>query len=100
MDHSRQSILILTTLPMIFAIFLNHKLMKDSTLIRAAIFIPALTSVIVTDTIFRMILGDSDGALANQVLSFIGLSPIEWRYGVGSGMFLMVTLASWRWMGG
>ncbi|RKL68465.1 arabinose transporter permease [Salipaludibacillus neizhouensis] len=93
------TVVILTVLPMIFAIFLNHKLMKYSTFFRAAIFIPALTSVIVAGTIFRMIFGDSDGAIANQILNLIGLSPLEWRYGAGTGMFLMVTLASWRWMG-
>jgi len=93
------TVIILTFLPLILAIFLNNRLMKFTNLFRAAIFIPALTSVIVAGTIFRMIFGDSDGAIANQFLSFIGLSPIEWRYGAKSGMFLMVLLASWRWMG-
>ncbi|WP_425352543.1 carbohydrate ABC transporter permease [Alteribacter populi] len=93
------TVIILTALPLIFAVFLNNRLMKFTNFFRAAIFIPALTSVIVAGTIFRMIFGDSDTAIANQFLTFIGLSPIEWRYGAASGMFLMVVLASWRWMG-
>lgn len=93
------TVIILTVFPMILAVLLNNKLMKYTNFFRAAIFIPALTSTIVAGTIFRMIFGDSDMAIANQVLSFIGLSTIEWRYGANSGMFLMVTLASWRWMG-
>ncbi|MDY7220682.1 sugar ABC transporter permease [Halalkalibacterium halodurans] len=93
------TVLVLTFIPMIFAIFLNSRLMKFSNAFRAGLFIPALTSVIVAGTIFRMIFGDSDQAIANQFLSFIGLSPIEWRYGAASGMFLMVILASWRWIG-
>ncbi|MDV2685626.1 sugar ABC transporter permease [Alkalihalophilus lindianensis] len=93
------TVIILTILPMVFAIFLNHRLMKFTNFFRASIFIPALTSVIVAGTIFRMIFGDSDTAFANQVLQFIGLNPVEWRYNSWSAMFLMVTLASWRWLG-
>lgn len=93
------TVLILTLIPMALAIFLNHRLMKFTNFFRASIFIPALTSVIVAGTIFRMIFGDSDSAFANQVLQFVGLDPIEWRYGAASAMFLMVSLAAWRWMG-
>lgn len=93
------TVIILTLIPMIFAIFLNHRLMKFTNFFRASIFIPALTSVIVAGTIFRMIFGDADSAFANQILQLIGLDPVEWRYGAGTAMFLMVTLASWRWMG-
>ncbi|WP_088036791.1 carbohydrate ABC transporter permease [Evansella clarkii] len=93
------TVIILTLLPMVFAIFLNHRLMKFTNFFRASIFIPALTSVIVAGTIFRMIFGDSEAAFANQVLQFIGLNPVEWRYNAWSAMFLMVFLASWRWMG-
>ncbi|ADH97876.1 carbohydrate ABC transporter permease [Salisediminibacterium selenitireducens] len=93
------TVILLTFIPLIFAVFLNHRLMKFTNFFRAAIFIPALTSVIVAGTIFRMIFGDSDSAFANQVLQLIGLDTVEWRYGAGSGMFLMVALASWRWMG-
>ncbi|MFC4737347.1 carbohydrate ABC transporter permease [Bacillus daqingensis] len=93
------TVVILTLIPMLFAIFLNHRLIMFTNVFRAAIFIPALTSVIVAGTIFRMIFGESDMAFANQVLSFIGLETQEWRYSAATAMFLMVGLASWRWMG-
>ncbi|MCK0471739.1 carbohydrate ABC transporter permease [Halalkalibacter sp. APA_J-10(15)] len=93
------TVILLTLVPMIFAIFLNHRLMKLTNLFRASIFIPALTSVIVAGTIFRIIFGDSDQAFANQVLQFLGFDPVDWRYNAWSAMFLMVFLASWRWIG-
>ncbi|PYZ95964.1 arabinose transporter permease [Alteribacter lacisalsi] len=93
------TVVILTLIPMIFAIFLNHRLIMFTNFFRAAIFIPALTSVIVAGTIFRMIFGESEAAFANQVLQLIGLEAVGWRYGAGTAMFLMVALASWRWMG-
>jgi arabinosaccharide transport system permease protein len=27
------------------------------------------------------------------------MEPVKWRYGAGTGMFLMVLLASWKWIG-
>lgn len=93
------TVVILTIIPMILAIFLNHRLIKFTNFFRASIFIPALTSVIVAGTIFRMIFGESDAAFANQVVQFFGFEPVEWRYSAGTAMFLMVALASWRWMG-
>ncbi|PRO67316.1 carbohydrate ABC transporter permease [Alkalicoccus urumqiensis] len=93
------TVVILTLVPMVFAVFLNHRLIRFTNFFRASIFIPALTSVIVAGTIFRMIFGESDAAFANQVLQVFGMEPIEWRYSAGTAMFLMVALACWRWMG-
>jgi arabinosaccharide transport system permease protein len=91
--------LILVIVPMILATLLSSRFVKFASLFRAAIFIPALTSVIVAGVVFRLMFGESEGALANTVIGFFGIEPIEWRYGAGTGMFLMVMLASWKWIG-
>ncbi|TGG93481.1 sugar ABC transporter permease [Natronospirillum operosum] len=93
------TVILLTVLPLMLALILNHRLTRWSNFFRAAIFIPALTSVVVAGTIFRLIFGESDQALANQVLSFIGFSPLDWRYEAWTAMFLMVAMATWRWLG-
>ncbi|WP_139785630.1 carbohydrate ABC transporter permease [Cytobacillus gottheilii] len=93
------TVLVLTVLPIIFAVLLDSKMVRFKTLFRASLFIPSLTSVIVAGTIFRMMFGESDAAVANQVLGFLGLEAVEWRYNSWSAMFLMVILCSWRWMG-
>ncbi|QVY63734.1 sugar ABC transporter permease [Cytobacillus gottheilii] len=93
------TVLVLTVLPIIFAVLLDSKIVRFKTLFRASLFIPSLTSVIVAGTIFRMMFGESDAAVANQVLGFLGLEAVDWRYNSWSAMFLMVILCSWRWMG-
>ncbi|MGD6943012.1 carbohydrate ABC transporter permease [Cytobacillus gottheilii] len=93
------TVLVLTVLPIIFAVLLDSKIIRFKTLFRASLFIPSLTSVIVAGTIFRMMFGESDAAVANQVLGFLGLEAVDWRYNSWSAMFLMVILCSWRWMG-
>lgn len=93
------TVLILTVMPIILSVILNSKLVKFKTIFRASLFIPALTSIIVAGTIFRMMFGESDSAVANQVINFLGLESIDWRFKSWSAIFLMVILASWRWMG-
>jgi arabinosaccharide transport system permease protein len=81
------------------AVFLNSKIVKFKTLFRASLFVPALTSTIVGGMIFRLMFGEQESAAANQLISFLGFDPVNWRFTAWSGMLLMVLLASWRWIG-
>ena len=91
--------IILVVVPMVLATILNSKIFKFASIFRAALFIPSLTSVIVAGVIFRLMFGETETGLANAVLGIFGMEPVKWRYGAGTGMFLMVLLASWRWIG-
>ncbi|WP_242634578.1 carbohydrate ABC transporter permease [Bacillus timonensis] len=93
------TVLILVTLPIILAILLDSKLVKFKTFFRSALFIPALTSIVVAGVIFRLVFAESENAIANQIIGFLGVDPVSWKYNAWSGMFLMVIMASWRWMG-
>lgn len=91
--------IILVAVPMVLATILNSKIFRFASIFRAALFIPSLTSVIVAGVIFRLMFGETETGLANALLGIFGMEPVKWRYGAGTGMFLMVLLASWRWIG-
>jgi len=93
------TVLILVITPIILAVLLDSKLVKFKTFFRASLFLPALASTIVAGMVFRLMFGETDTAVANQILNWIGLESVDWRYNAWSGMFLMVLLCSWRWMG-
>lgn len=93
------TVLILTVLPLFLAVFLDSKFVKFKTLFRASLFIPALTSTIVGGMIFRLMFGEQDTAVANQIINFLGFETMNWRFTAWSAIFLMVILASWRWIG-
>lgn len=93
------TVLILTIIPMLLAILLDSKYVKFKTFFRASLFIPALTSTIVGGMIFRLMFSETDTSVANQIVNFIGMDSVDWRYQAWSAMFLMVILASWRWIG-
>ncbi|MFB5661298.1 carbohydrate ABC transporter permease [Alteribacillus sp. HJP-4] len=99
LEYTFWTLIILIPIPMLLAIALNSKFVKFKPMYRAALFVPALTSTIVAGVIFRLMFAESDSAIANQFISFFGFSSIDWRGGEHTLMFLMVTLAAWRWMG-
>lgn len=93
------TILILIPLPIIIAVLLNSKLTFGKNIFRATLFIPALTSVIVAGLFFRLAFGEQTTTLVNFLLGKFGINPIVWLQGKHTGMFVMVLLCTWRWLG-
>ncbi len=92
-------LLLLIPIPMMLACVVNSTIMKHTKIFRTIYFIPALTSVVVAGTIFRLILGESDTALMNRILIFFGHDPVKWLKKPGTGYFALLILACWRWIG-
>lgn len=93
------TLILLIPFPMLFASLLNSKLMKKPGLFKSIYFIPALTSVVVAGTIFRLMFGEMSTSLANQVVGMFGIEPIKWLKGEWTGFFALLLLACWRWTG-
>jgi arabinosaccharide transport system permease protein len=93
------TLLILIPLPLLLATMLNSTKMAARSFFRSTLFLPALTSIIVAGAIFRLIFSELATSPINQFISLFGMDPIKWTTGSHTGMLLMVTLASWRWMG-
>lgn len=93
------TLVLLIPFPMLFATLLNSKLMKKPGFFKSIYFIPALTSVVVAGTIFRLMFGEMNTSLANQVIAALGMSPIKWLKGEWTSYFALLLLACWRWTG-
>ncbi len=93
------TIAILIPVPLVLAVLLNEKLLKGRNFFRSALFMPALTSVIVGGMFFRFAFGTQPTALFNQLISLFGMEPITWLQGKWTGMLAMVVLCVWRWTG-
>ena len=91
------TLVLLIPFPMLFATLLNSKLMKKPGLFKSIYFIPALTSVVVAGTIFRLMFGEMNTSLANQIIAAFGMSPIKWLE--WTSYFALLLLACWRWTG-
>lgn len=86
-------------IPMILAVLLNSKLMKGKVFFRSAMFIPALTSVVVAGTVFRLLFGEQAGSFINQILGFFGQNPLVWLRRPVTVWIAMFCICLWRWTG-
>lgn len=90
------TLILLIPFPLLFATLLNSKLMKHPNVYKSIYFIPALTSVVVAGTVFRLMFGESDQALMNQVIGFFGHAPIRWLRRGDTAYFALLLLCCWR----
>lgn len=99
MIYTVLTLIVLIPLPMMLAVFLDSKIMLGKNIFRSVFFIPALTSVVVAGTIFRLIFGEVAGALMNSIVGIFGHAPVKWLRIQGTAYMAMVVLATWRWTG-
>lgn len=93
------TLFLLIPFPMMFACIINSKVMIGRDIFKSSFFIPALTSVVVAGTIFRLIFGELPGSLMNQFIGIFGEAPIKWLKIQATGFGALLTLACWRWTG-
>lgn len=99
MKYMLGTLILLIPFPMFFAALLNNKKLKGAGIFKSIYFLPALTSIVVAGTIFRLMLGESGLSLFNQVLGFFGAGPIKWLKSANASFMALLLLACWRWTG-
>lgn len=93
------TIVLLIPIPLVIAVFLNSKTMILKNMFRATLFIPALTSVVVAGTVFRLAFGELEGSLMNSLVIALGFEKQKWLGSQSLGMMTLLILACWRWIG-
>lgn len=95
------TLVLLIPIPMVLAAILNSKIgsPRIKNLFKASLFVPALTSIVVAGLVFRLMFSESDSAMVNQVLDFIGFGPVRWLREDIPGLIVLLVLALWRWTG-
>jgi len=86
-------------IPMFLATVLNSRHMAAKSIFRSAMFIPALTSVVVAGTIFRLMFGELPGSLMNQLMGLFGKEPMIWLRQPVTVWIALFCLCLWRWTG-
>ena len=93
------TLVLLIPFPMLFACMINSKLMKAPGLFKSLMFLPAITSVVVAGTIFRLAFSETEYSLVNQIVGLFGIPPVRWLRQQGTGFFVLLLVACWRWTG-
>ncbi|QOS79455.1 sugar ABC transporter permease [Paenibacillus sp. JNUCC31] len=93
------TLVLLIPFPMLFAVMINSKLMMGREFFKSSFFLPALTSVAVAGTIFRLTFGEMEGSLMNSFLGLFGVEHIKFLKDGNWSMAALLILACWRWTG-
>ncbi|AOZ94157.1 carbohydrate ABC transporter permease [Paenibacillus crassostreae] len=93
------TLIVLIPFPMLFAVLINNKFMWGRGFFKSTFFFPALTSVVVAGTIFRLMFGEMEGSMINNILGFFGVEPMKFLKGQVTGYIALLSLATWRWTG-
>lgn len=91
--------LMLIPVPVVLAALLNTNLIRGRNFFRSSLFIPSLTSVIVAGIAFRLIFGSLPVAVANMILGWLGVEPVNWTMNYWSSIVIMSALTVWRMTG-
>lgn len=93
------TLVLLIPFPMMFAVLMDSNLVKAKGLWKALLYMPALTSVVISGTLFRLMFSEYRTGFMNQVLQFFGYDSFKWLKVAPTAMFALLLLACWRWTG-
>ena len=88
---------IMLVLALMLAQLLNNPKIKGKGIFRTLIFLPCATSLVSYSMIFKSLFA-TDG-LVNNVISAIGLTPVDWFQNSWAARFVIIIALVWRWTG-
>lgn len=93
------SIALLIPFPMAYAVLIDSRLIKAKGLWKALLYLPALTSVVISGTLFRLMFSEYNTGQMNIIMQAFGQAPVKWLKFKGTGLFALLVLCCWRWTG-
>lgn len=87
-------------LSVLLAVTLNNKKTLFRNFFRSAIYLPALTSIIVAGIYFRLFFGSGEQTPLNTLMTWLNLPTKQWLYNTKlTGIISLVIMSTWRWLG-
>lgn len=93
------SLCLLIPFPMLFAVMMDSHIVKAKGFFKALLYLPALTSVVISGTLFRLMFSEYATGQLNVILGWLGLEPMAWLKNGATAMLALLVLACWRWTG-
>ena len=93
------TLVLLIPFPMLFAVLMDSRLVKAKGVWKAVMYMPALTSVVISGTLFRLMFTEYPTGQMNMITQALGLGTFKWLKMGWSGMLALLVVACWRWTG-
>lgn len=93
------TLVLLIPFPMLFAVLMDSNIVKAKGVWKAILYMPALTSVVISGTLFRLMFTEYKTGQMNLITQALGFGTYKWLKNGWSGMLALLVLACWRWTG-
>lgn len=93
------TLVLLIPFPMLYAVLMDSRLVKAKGLWKAILYLPALTSVVISGTLFRLMFSEYATGQMNVIMATLGFATQKWLKMKLTGMSALLALACWRWTG-
>lgn len=91
--------LILVPFPLLLAALINSKFVVKAEIFKSALFIPALTSVVMAGLFFKYAFSSNASALMNAFVGIFGIEPQGWLETRTTTWIVLVVFCVWKWLG-
>ena len=98
-EYMLLTLVLMIPIPLVLAVLMESRLTKAKGVWKVIMYIPALTSVVISGMLFRMMFSEAAGSQMNQLLAFFGKLPIAWLKTKWTAWIALLLLCMWRWTG-
>ncbi|MCR5451065.1 MAG: sugar ABC transporter permease [Lachnospiraceae bacterium] len=99
MRYMIYTLLLLIPFPLFFAVLMDSRLVKAKGFWKAVLYMPALTSVVISGTLFRLMFSEYKTGQMNMILESLGFESVKWLKDPHLSMVALLLLCCWRWTG-
>lgn len=93
------TLVLLIPFPLAFAALMDSRLVKAKGVWKAFMYLPALTSVVISGTLFRLMFSEYSTGQLNVITAALGLGTFKWLKVKATGLFALLLICCWRWTG-
>ncbi len=98
-EYMLLTLLLMIPIPLVLAVLMESRITKAKGVWKVIMYIPALTSVVISGMLFRMMFSEAPGSQMNQLLTWLGQTPIAWLKTKWTAWIALLLLCMWRWTG-
>lgn len=98
-EYMALTLVLLIPFPMLFAVLMDSRLVKTKGFWKACLYVPALTSVVISGTLFRLMFSEYPTGQMNMITAALGLGTFKWLKMKATGLTALLIVCCWRWTG-
>ncbi|HOO27808.1 MAG TPA: sugar ABC transporter permease [Lachnospiraceae bacterium] len=98
-EYMLLTLIFLIPFPMLFAVLIDSRIVKAKGVWKAILYLPALTSVVISGTLFRLMFSEYPTGQMNVLMTQLGFATQKWLKFRPTAYFALLVMACWRWTG-